>query len=85
MVLRILFRYLANNEQLVQRMSESYVMRRAAQLCIAAFYRSKAIAEQRGLHEMTPARFRQFFEMFQTNLKKEIEGVKEELRKQGKK
>lgn len=84
MVLRILFRYLANNEQLVQRLSESFVMRRAAQLCIAAFYRSKAIAEQRGLSDMTPAKFRQFIAAFQTNLKKEIDGVKEELKKSNK-
>lgn len=82
MVLGVLLRYLANNEQLVQRMSESFVMRRAAQLCIAAFYRSKSIAEQRGLNELTPDRFRKFVAAFQTNLKKEIEGVKEEMKKQ---
>lgn len=82
MVLGMLLRYLANNEQLVQRMSESFVMRRAAQLCIAAFYRGKAVAEQQGLSRLTPERFRQLMAAFQTNLKKEIEGVKEELKKQ---
>lgn len=82
MVLGVLLRYLANNEQLVQRMSESFVMRRAAQLCIAAFYRGKLVAEQRGLSNLTPARFRSVMAAFQTNLKKEIEGVKEELKKQ---
>lgn len=82
MVFRILFRYLANNEQLIQRMAESYPMRRAAQLLIAAFYRSKSIAEKRGLNELTPDRFRNFFKSFQTNLKQEIEGAKDQLKKQ---
>lgn len=81
MVLRILMRYFANNEQLVQRMADSYPMRRAAQLLIAAFYKSKNIAEERGLNDMTPERFRAFFRSFKTNLKQEIEGAKEELKK----
>lgn len=81
MVLRILLRYFANNEQLVQRMADSYPMRRAAQLLIAAFYKSKNIAEERGLKDLTPDRFRAFFRSFQTNLKQEIEGAKEELKK----
>lgn len=82
MVLAILLRYLGNNEQFVQRLSESFVIRRAAQLCVAAFYRSKIIAEKRGLNEMTPDRFRNLMAAFQTNLKKELEGVKEEIKKQ---
>lgn len=81
MVLRFLFRYFANNEQLIQRMSESYPMRRAAQLLIAAFYKSKTVAERQGLNELTPDRFRNFLKQFQTNLKQEIEGAKNELKK----
>uniref|UniRef100_T1H7F5 Uncharacterized protein n=1 Tax=Megaselia scalaris TaxID=36166 RepID=T1H7F5_MEGSC len=57
MVLRILMRYLANNEHLVQRLSESYPVRRAAQIAVSVFYRGKILAEEKGLHELTPERF----------------------------
>lgn len=76
MVLRFLLRYFGNNEQLVQRLSESYPMRRAAQLLVAAFLHSKHMAEQRGVTEFTPERFRSFFKQFRTNLKEEIEELK---------
>jgi len=46
MALRMLLRYLANNEQLVQRLAESYPVRRAAQLTAYVFFRGKAIGEQ---------------------------------------
>lgn len=81
MVFQFLLRYFANNEQLVQRMADSYPMRRAAQLLIAAFYKSKNIAAERGLNEMTPQRFKAFFDTFRGNLKQEIEGAKEELKR----
>lgn len=44
MVLRFLMRYLANNEQLVNRLAESYPIRRAAQWTIYLFSRTKAIS-----------------------------------------
>lgn len=81
MVLRFLLRYFANNEQLVQRMADSYPMRRAAQLVLAAFFKSKNIAAERGLNELTPQKFRAIFDTFRTNLKQEIEGAKEELKR----
>lgn len=81
MVLRFLLRYFANNEQLVQRMADSYAMRRAAQLVLAAFFKSKNIAAERGLNELTPQKFRAIFDTFRTNLKQEIEGAKEELKR----
>lgn len=58
MVVRMLLRFLANNEQLVQKLSDSYIMRRAAQMCVSAFYRTKTLAEQQGLKDLTPERFR---------------------------
>lgn len=58
MVLRLILRYFANNEQLIQRMADSYPMRRAAQLVVALMYRSKSLAREQGLHEMTPERFK---------------------------
>lgn len=45
MVLRFLLRYFANNEQLINRIAESYPVRRAAQLTVYLFHRSKAIME----------------------------------------
>lgn len=74
-------RYLANNEHLVQRLSESYPVRRAAQIAVSVFYRGKILAEEKGLHELTPERFRSFLRSFKENVKQEIEGAKEELRK----
>lgn len=76
MVLRFLLRYFGNNEQLVQKLSESYPIRRAAQLLVAAFLRSKHVAEERGITELTPDKFRRFFKQFKTNLKEEIEDIK---------
>lgn len=79
MVLRFLFQKLANNEQLVQRLSESYPIRRAAQITLLIFYRGKAIAERNDL--VNPARFRDFFRKFNTNLKQEIESAKREMKR----
>jgi hypothetical protein len=39
--LRALLRYLANNEELVYKLSESKPVRRAAQLTVSLFHRSK--------------------------------------------
>ncbi|KAG4078908.1 hypothetical protein HA402_007458 [Bradysia odoriphaga] len=76
MVLRFLLRYFANNEQLVQRLSESYPIRRAAQLLVAAFLRSKNVAEQRGINDLSPDKLRRILTQFKTNLKEEIEDIK---------
>ncbi|XP_014100901.1 protein NCBP2AS2 homolog [Bactrocera oleae] len=81
MVFRFLLRYLANNEQLIQRMAESYPMRRAAQMVVSIMYRTKNMVEERRIHDMTPERFKSFMAIFKTNLKKEIEGVKDEIKK----
>ncbi|XP_013113292.1 protein NCBP2AS2 homolog [Stomoxys calcitrans] len=81
MVFRILMRYLANNEQLINRMAESYPMRRAAQIVVSLMYKAKDIAYETKLHEMSPERFKSFMNLFKSNVKQEIEGVKEELKK----
>ncbi|XP_017148758.2 protein NCBP2AS2 homolog [Drosophila miranda] len=80
MVLRLLMRYLANNEQLIQRMADSYPMRRAAQLVVSLMYRTKSLAREQGLHVMTPERFKSFISMFKNNVKQELEGVKKDLK-----
>ncbi|GAB0089929.1 Protein NCBP2AS2 [Sergentomyia squamirostris] len=71
-------RYLANNEQLIQRLSESYPIRRAAQLTLYAFYRSKMIAEK---NHWTPERFQAFFKNFNQNFRQELESAKKELKR----
>jgi len=72
-------RYLANNEKLVEHLAQSYPIRRAAQFVVATFYRSKSIAMENNLHNMTPEKFRAIMKSFQTNLKQEIEAAKKEL------
>ncbi|CAO1421945.1 unnamed protein product [Diamesa serratosioi] len=81
MVVRMLLRFLANNEQLVQKLSDSYIMRRAAQMCVSAFYRTKTLAEQQGLKDLSPERFRSLMKSFQGNVKQEIESAKKEYQK----
>lgn len=81
MVLRFLMRYLANNEQLVQRLAESYPVRRAAQIAVSFYYRGKNVAEQQGLHELTPEKFKSFIGLFKRNLREGIEDAKQELKK----
>lgn len=76
MVLRYLLRYFSNNEQLVQRLSESYPIRRAAQILVAAFLRSKDAAAERGITELSPEKFRSLLQRFRTNLKEELEDIK---------
>lgn len=65
MVIRFLLRYLSNNEHLVQKLSESYPMRRAAQLMVAAYYRTKVIADDSQLTKrLTPEQFRYFLTIY---------------------
>lgn len=77
MVFRLLIRYLANNERLIQRMADSYPMRRAAQFVVSIWYRTKNRHE---VKEITPERFKSFFNMFKNNLKQEIEDAKTKLK-----
>lgn len=86
MVLRVLMRYLANNEQLIQRLADSYPMRRAAQLLVSAYYRGRTMAQEQKLIEMTPERFKRMMETFRQDVKKELEQAKEDLkRREGRK
>lgn len=78
-MLRFLLSRLANNEKLLEKLSNSYVIRRAAQLTVAAFYKGKSIAHQQNIQNMTPDRFRSFITSFLNNLKQEIEAAKKQL------
>lgn len=80
MVLRFLIRYLANNERLVQRVSESYPVRRAAQLLVALFFRGQNALRDSGVSAKLTST-RSFAERFGANLKQEMDKAREELRK----
>lgn len=79
MPLRALLKYLANNEHLVQRLAESYPVRRAAQLAVAMMYKGKE-----KLSEVDPLkvnRFMTFLRKFRENLKEGIEDAKKQVKK----
>lgn len=82
MPLRALLRYLANNEHLVQKLAESYPVRRAAQLAVSVFYRGK---EKLGdLDKMNPEtlnRIMSFIKRLNENLKEGVQDAKKQLKK----
>ncbi|KAJ8722948.1 hypothetical protein PYW07_004128 [Mythimna separata] len=79
MPLRALFRYLANNEHLVQKIAESYPVRRAAQLAVSVFFRGKAKIEE--LDPQQVNKFISFLKKFNENLKEGIQDAKKQLKK----
>ncbi|KAJ8927444.1 hypothetical protein NQ314_020114 [Rhamnusium bicolor] len=81
MVLRFLIRILANNEQLVQRLSESYPMRRAAQFVVRVMYSSKDFIEERKLHEkLSPEQFRTLMSEVAANFQNKIKQAHENIK-----
>lgn len=81
MVIRFILRYLANNEQLVQRLSESYPMQSAARFLVRLFNRTKSIAEENELKEkLSPERLKGFAKTFSNNVKQEYEQAKRDFK-----
>lgn len=81
MVLRFLIRILANNEHLVQRLSESYPMRKAAQIIVRAVFSGKNFIEERKLHEkLTPEQFRALMHEIGTNFQNKIKQAHENFK-----
>lgn len=79
MPLRALLKYLANNEHLIQKIAESYPVRRAAQLAVSVFYRGKE-----KLSDMDPQKVNRlvsFFKKFSQNMKEGIEDAKKQIKK----
>lgn len=79
MPLRTLLKYLANNEQLVQRIAESYPVRRAAQLAVSVFYKGKE-----KLSEMDPqkvSRLTSLLRKISQDVRVSIENAKKQLKK----
>lgn len=79
MPLRALLRYLANNEQLVQKIAESYPVRRAAQLAVSVFYRGKEKMSEVDPQKLN--RIMSFIKKFNENLKDGIQDAKTQLKK----
>jgi len=65
-------RYLANNPKLIDKMAESYPMRRAAQWTVYLFHRSKSVVED---HDVKQKALK-FKNTFYEELKKEWEKTK---------
>lgn len=83
MVFRYLFNYFVNNPQLVEKISDSYPVRRAAQLTVYAYNKGKGVGEvtiQDGLKKGS-----QRIESFTERFKKELEYGMQEMNKQAKK
>jgi len=84
MVLRFLMRYLANNEQLINKLAESRPVRRAAQLVVSVLARTSSMS---GTHRLPsdPKEFgvqlKNIAQKFASNVKEEIQDAKEKLKK----
>lgn len=82
MVIRKLIQLLLNrnSERLIEQLSDSYLMRRAAQMVVSVFYRTKAIAQEQKLDEIVDKqKFKSFLEKFQKNIEEEMQKAKQEL------
>ncbi|XP_014210978.1 uncharacterized protein NCBP2-AS2 homolog [Copidosoma floridanum] len=88
MVLRFILRYLANNEQLVNKLADSKPMRRAAQMVVYLLSRTSSFS---GSHQL-PTNSKEFSQQifsaakrFSTDFQKELKSAQEEIkRKQSK-
>lgn len=88
MPLRSLIRYFLHNDKLVERLADSYLMRRAAQMVASVFFRAKSIADEakeEKLKDLNADKLRSFLEKFQSNVKEEIEKAKNDLENKTKK
>lgn len=89
-MLRILLRFFAskNSEQIVEKLSDSYLMRRFAQICVSVFYRGKSIAQeatQDRFKDLNRDKLNSFLDKFQNNLKEEAEKARKSINNDPKK
>lgn len=85
MVFRFLIRILANNEQLVQKLSESYPMRKAAQIVVRTVFHGKNLIEEKGLNRMmTPEGFKEIMRKIANNFQGQIKEFGEEFKQKRK-
>lgn len=75
---RFLLKRLAS-EKVIEYLSQTYVIKRAAQMTVSAFYRFSGDAKFR--HLMQSNRIQGILNSFKDNLKKELEDVQREIKK----
>lgn len=69
-----------NTDQLAEKLADSYVMRRAAQMVVSVFYRTKAITQENKLDKLVDSdKMKIFLEKFQKNIAEEMQKAKQEL------
>lgn len=71
MIIKLIERYLLNNQQLIDKVAESYPMRRAAQWVVYLFTKTKSITAERNLNK----------ESVENSLKRLKEKLENELKK----
>lgn len=82
MVFRFIIRLLANNEHLVQKLSESYPMRKAAQIVVRAMFTGRNFIEENRLHEkLTPDQFRVLMKDISKNFQKQVKQAQENIQR----
>lgn len=83
MIKRLLQFFLSRNaDQIAERLSDSYLMRRAAQIIVSAFYRTKALTEESNLGKLAESeKVKGLLEKFQKNIAEEMQKAKAELEK----
>lgn len=71
-----------NADQIAEKLSDSYVMRRAAQMVVSVFYRTKAITEENNLSRFADSdKLKSLLDKFQKNIAEEMQKAKQELEK----
>lgn len=85
MVFRFIIRYLANNEQLVNRLADSYPVRKAARFVVYFFTRTKSLVES----ELATGKYKDINLSNMRNLAEKLESqlkqIKDNLEKQARK
>lgn len=85
MVLRLILRYLIHNEQLINRLAESYPVQRAARLIVYFYTRSRSIVENKidpnKIREINLGQVKEFGKKLEENLKR----IRDDLEKQARK
>lgn len=82
-MIRALIRYLLHNDKLVDKIADSYVMRRIAQMSVHVFFKTKAIAEEAKLEDklkdLDTERIKTIYDKFKKSINEEMEKAKAEM------
>lgn len=85
MVFRFIIRYLANNEQLVNRLADSYPVRKAARFAVYFFTRTKSLVESElatgKYKDINLSNLRNLAEKLENHLKQIKDNLKKQTRK----